>query len=145
MTLRRMIWKFFSSKIWTRQTVIVFLQEKKQGIHIIAVQNVLCTIKRILNWKVGYMSKMRRLHSKIMETLAFVDVLLARCEEQNITAYVAMFIGAVYRHQERLETDKEQQSMYISNMLPYFFEVFQKGNEIKYFDVINENATPSLR
>lgn len=68
----------------------------------------------------------------------FVDEFILCEDDLDINEYVTMFIGVVYWHHNRLETDDEYAFLSITKSFTCLFEGYRTMSEIRYADLINE-------
>lgn len=65
---------------------------------------------------------------------------MLRKHETNLTAYVVMFLGAVYKYQHRILPDKEAEAMSVTHVWLSIFEVYRKETDVRFVYLIDRNA-----
>lgn len=124
----------------TNQHGLTIKGQTVHGLHITAIKAVLQNVNMPIPREIPVCRPNDRRHEKITDANEFVRGFIPGEDDPDINTYVAMFIGAVYRHQHRIATDDPRNAMYISNLLLSLFEEFRNNNETPYADVIDENA-----
>lgn len=110
------------------------------GLHVTAIQAILMNVDSPYSSKVPLPDHHARSHERITCAKQFVNGFVPGKDDVDITTYVALFIGAVYRHQHRLATDDERSCLSITKLLLSLFQGYSNNNETRYVDVVNENA-----
>lgn len=77
----------------------------KHGLQVIAIQAVLCNVGSPIPHSVKNTSFPPHAHKSLTESERFVESFMPAADDADINAYAAMFIIAVYRHQDRIATD----------------------------------------
>lgn len=112
----------------------------RHSLHFTAIQSILCNVTNGVPRTVCAPLERTRRHESIKNSTLFVDSFLPAEEDVDINTYAAMFIGAVYRHQERIATDEDSQALSIKNLLLSLFEGYGNENEIRHVGIIDDNT-----
>lgn len=112
----------------------------KHGLHITAIQAVLCNVNAPVHRPIIIRDDDRNRHTKLVDANKFITQLVPVADDPDINAYVAMFIGAVYRYQHRIATDDTNEAMSVTRLLMSLFEGYRNKCDVKYVDVIDDNA-----
>lgn len=109
-------------------------------LHVTEIQAVLCNVKASVPRHVKIPERGQRPHELITDVSKFIDSFVQREDDVDVKTYVALSIGAVYFYQERIAIDEDIQALSIKNVLLSMFKGCRNETELRYVDLINENA-----
>lgn len=110
------------------------------GIHVTEIQAVSVNVNNTICRKLPLPKQFERPHERIFGAKEFLEGFIPFEINPYTTTYVAMFIGSLYRHQDRLATEDTDKAMSITQLLLSLFEEYHIKVETRYVDVIDENA-----
>lgn len=115
-------------------------RRSNHGINFIAIQAVLCNANNSIIRPIYVQDGNSVRYTAIVNPTSFVDEFVPKEEDPDINAYIAMFIGAVYRYQHRLATENVEDAISIRQLLLSLFEGYRNDIEVRYVHILNENA-----
>lgn len=113
------------------------------GLHFTEIEAVLVHVNNIIAQKVAQPNQSERLHERIFDDVAFVNLFIPGERDLDMETHVGTFIAVLYCHKDRFETDDVNRAMSVTHILLSLFEGYSNENGTRYVHVIKENVPSS--
>lgn len=110
------------------------------GMPVTAIQDVFCNSGLQVPITMGMYERYFMKHMSIGNASQFINSFVACEQDVVIDTHVQLFIGLMYHHQSQITSTDPKRAVSVSKLVSSMFEGFRTKCDIKYVDVVNQNA-----